>query len=384
MRVAQVIDALQASGGAERLQMLFAETVAGSEVELTVITLRRSDPKVVERLEALGARVVSFPARRFVSPSRALELLLFLRREGFDVVHTHLVRSTVLGVLAGRAAAIPTVATLHNTRPSQHLPESLRAAESLVLRHAANRVVAVGWETARVHRSRLRDRPITVIPNAVHAGCTLAAPDRERIRSELGVNRDELLVIAVGRLQPVKAFSDLLAAIGIVCAENLPVQLRIAGGGPLKSDLLAEIERRGLSPRAQLLGQRRDVDRLLAASDLYASSAASEGLSVAALEAMAAGLPVVATCVGDMPRIVDAQAGVLVAPRRPEELARALVRVLSDADLRRAMGEAGRSHVRRHHGVEAWSRQLLSLYAELAGRPAPQAGDDIAEARQCG
>ena len=116
MRIAQIIDALQVSGGAERLQLLFAETVAHSDVELTIITLRHNDPEMVDALERLGVRVVSFPSRRFLSPARAVALLRFLRRESFDVVHTHLVRSTVLGVLAGRAAAIPTVATLHNTR----------------------------------------------------------------------------------------------------------------------------------------------------------------------------------------------------------------------------------------------------------------------------
>ena len=109
----------------------------------------------------------------------------------------------MLGVLMGRVAAIPTVVTLHNTGPNQSLPEALHTVESLVLRHAAHRVVAVGWETARVQSSRLRDRPITVIPNAVDAGCTLAPADRERIRSELGVLRDEVLVIAVGRPRPI-------------------------------------------------------------------------------------------------------------------------------------------------------------------------------------
>lgn len=384
MRIAQIIDALQMSGGAERLQLLFAETVADAGVELTVITLRRNDPEMVAALEALGVRVVSFPSRRFLSPARAVALLRFLRRESFDVVHTHLVRSTVLGVLAGRAAAIPTVATVHNTRPNRRLPEVLRTADDLVLRHAADRVVAVGWETARVQRARLRGRRVDVIPNGVDEGCTLTPAEREQVRSELGIERDELLVIAVGRLVPDKAFSDLLAAIEIVAAQGHRAQLRIAGRGPLEKALNAEIAARQLESRVRLLGLRRDVDRLLAASDVYASSAASEGLSIAALEAMAAGLPVVATRVGDMPRIVDGASGVLVPPGRPEELAHALIRVLSDADLRRAMGEVGRHRARLQHGVKAWSRQLLALYDELIGPRPVRAVMGGAEDRRCG
>jgi glycosyltransferase involved in cell wall biosynthesis len=367
MRVAQVIDSLRMSGGAERLQLLFAKAVAGSDVALTVITLRVSDPGMVSALEALGVRVVAFPAGSFLSPARALRLTRFLRRESFDVIHTHLVRATVLGILAGRAAAIPTVATLHNTRRNHRLPDALRVAEDLVLRHAADRVTAVGWETARVHRARLRGRRIDVIPNAVDAGCTLSDVERARIRRELGVGPDELLVIAVGRLHPQKAFSDLLHAIAILRAQGHPVQLRIAGVGPLEQSLRAEIESRQLGD-CVLLGLRDDVPRLLAASDVYASSAAWEGLPIATLEAMAAGLPVVATAVGDVTRIVDSETGILVPPGQPDELAGALAEVLSDARRRRAQGDAARRRARLHHAVEPWSGRLLELYEEMLGR----------------
>ena len=106
MRVVQIIDGLHSHGGAERLQILFAETAVDSDVELTVITLRESDPAVLKELESLGVRVISFPARRFWSPRRAIALLRFLRSEPFDVVHTHLVRATVLGVLADCLKAV--------------------------------------------------------------------------------------------------------------------------------------------------------------------------------------------------------------------------------------------------------------------------------------
>jgi glycosyltransferase involved in cell wall biosynthesis len=201
----------------------------------------------------------------------------------------------------------------------------------------------------------------------VEAGCTLSDAERARIRRELGVAPDELLVMAVGRLHPQKAFSDLLGAIAILRAQGHPVQLRIAGIGPLEQTLRAEIESRRLGDSV-LLGLRQDVPRLLAASDVYASSAAWEGLPIATLEAMAAGLPIVATAVGDVPRIVDSESGILVPPGRPDELACALAAVLSDAGLRRARGDAARRRAHQHHAVEPWSRQVLELYEELLGR----------------
>jgi L-malate glycosyltransferase len=377
MRVVQIIDGLHAFGGAERLQLLFAETVVDSNVQLTVVTLRQSDPAVVKQLESLGVRVLSFPARRFWSPRRAYQLLRFLRSEPFDVVHTHLVRATVLGVLLGRAAAISTVATLHNTRRNRRLRETLLLAENLVLRYAAHRVIAVGWETARVHRERLGGRSIDVIPNGVDAPFSLKPTERAQLRRELGVGPDELLVIAVGRLHPQKAFSDLLDAVDTVRAKGHPVQLRIAGVGPLESALQEQIASRDLGGHVRLLGLRRDVPQLLAASDVYASSAAWEGLPIAMLEAMAAGLPTVATAVGDVGRIVDDESGILVPPRSPDQLARALATILSDPDLRRAQGEVARRRVHLHHGARAWSRRVLALYEEMRGEQKPEEG------RQC-
>lgn len=383
MRVVQVIDSLRVAGGAERMQRLFAEAVSGLDVELTIVTLRESQPAAVAPFGSLGVRVVAFPSRGFLSPTRALRLLRFLRRGAFDVLHAHLVRATILGVLAGRAASIPTVATLHNTRSNRRLPDAIRIAEARVLRHVADRVVAVGWETARAHRERLGGRPIQVIPNAVAEVRRLSAAERAAARSELGVGADELLVIAVGRLHPQKAFGVLLRALQLVIEDGHPVQLRIAGTGRLEQPLRREVERLGLGERVRLLGLRDDVPRLLAASDVYASSAAWEGLPLATLEAMAAGLPIVATAVGDVTRVVDSASGILVPPGRPEALAQALSRLLRDPALRRASGAAARERVRVRHGTQAWARSLLALYEDLLPRTRSGASERLMRDRRC-
>ncbi len=376
MRLVQIIDSLRIGGGAERLQQSFARAVAGSGVEITVITLREGELRARQALEALEVRVVPFPARRFLSPARASRVLGFLRAERFDVAHTHLVRATVLGVPAARAAGIPTVTTLHNTRRNHRLPGALLGAEALVLRHWVDRVLAVGWETARAHQERLGGRAIDVIPNAVDEGCSLADGEREALRRELGVSSQQSLVLGVGRLHRQKDFPVLLRAVSQLVAEGRDVQLRIAGKGPAEAELREEIQRLDLGDRVRLLGLRHDVPRLLAACDVYASSAAWEGLPVATLEAMAAGCPIVATAVGDVERIVPPEAGALVPPGRPQELAGAIAGLLGDPERRRAQGRAARAHAQQHHGLEAWSRRLLAIYQELGAAPpagAPQA-----------
>ena len=369
MRVAQVIDSLRMSGGAERLQLLFAKAVAGSDVALTVITLRGSDPGMVSALEALGARVVSFPAGSFLSPARALRFTRFLRRESFDVIHTHLVRATVLGILAGRVAAIPTVATLHNTRRNSRLPDSLRVAEDLVLRHAADRVTAVGWETARVHRERLRGRRIDVIPNAVDAGCTLSDVERTRIRRELGVGPDELLVMAVGRLHPQKAFSDLLQRDRDPASAGLTRSSCGSQASDRSSKRFAtEIE----SQRPRRLRAARRAQRRAASARGERRLRELCGLGGTA-DRDARGDGGRASDRRDRRRRRDAHRrfrdrGFWCRPGGPTSSRRALAVVLSDGGRRRAQGDAARRRARLHHAVEPWSDRLLELYEEMLGR----------------
>jgi glycosyltransferase involved in cell wall biosynthesis len=377
----QIIDQLRPSGGAERLQAIFAEAVRGEDVELTVLTLHDNDPASVRELEALGARVVRFPSPRFLSPRRAWSLVRFLRAGRFDVVHTHLVRSTILGCVAARLAGIPSVASIHNTRRRKRKWGLLLEIEARVLQRITDRVLAVGWETARVHGLRL-GRPVEVIPNAVGRFTPPGEADRAAVRAALDVPPDAPLVLSVGRLHPQKGFPDLLSAFARVLEVHPDARLRIAGSGQLRGALEREIEGRGLTERVALLGLRRDVPRLLGAADVYASAAHWEGLPVATLEAMAAGLPVVATRVGDVPRAVAATAGVLVEPGDVEGLSAALVDLVGDPARRRRLGEAARAHVNAHFGREAWAQRLLAVYRDLAG-----AGVDLRapepETRRC-
>jgi glycosyltransferase involved in cell wall biosynthesis len=365
MRVAQLIDRVHTSGGAERLQRTFAETLDPLRVELSVVTLRPDQPEVVAWLRDHGVRVVSFPARRFGDLARARALLRFLRRERFDLIHTHLVRSTVLGGVLGRLTGTPVVTTLHNTEHNHKVGRVLRLGERWVLRNAVDHVIAVGWETARAHGDSLGSRSIEVIPNAVTGIPELSPAERESVRVELGVPVGAPLVLAVGRLVAQKAFSDLLCAFAALPASGRTPQLRIAGRGHLERALAHEIAERGLADRVALLGVRSDVARLMGAADVYVSSSHWEGMPVAMLEAMSSGLPVVATDVGDVARVLGEECGVLVPARDPAALARALDELLGDPARRERLGAAGRIRARSHFGAEAWGERHMALYASL-------------------
>ena len=174
-------------------------------------------------------------------------------------------------------------------------------------------------------------------------------------------------IIGIGRFAYPKDFTTLLEALARVRAHCRTV---LAGDGPALPAVAAAVQKDGLSERVELLGARADIAELLARSDVFVLSSSSEGFPVSILEAMAAGLPVVATDVGGVAEAVeDGETGLLVPPADSEALARALERLVSDADLRRRLGAAGRARALRLFDVPRYRTAYVELYCrELNGR----------------
>ena len=163
------------------------------------------------------------------------------------------------------------------------------------------------------------------------------------VRTELGLDDNAPVLISVGRLALEKDYGTLLQALapGQGVSEN--AKLILVGDGPQRGPLSKAMEESGLAGRVRMLGDRRDVRDLLAAADAFVLSSISEGVSKALLEALATGLPVVATSVGGTPEVVtDGVTGLLVPPSRPDLLGQALAAVLNDSHLAGRLGRAGR------------------------------------------
>lgn len=365
--IAQIIDTLKI-GGAQKLLVTMAEVLEQRrDARLTVVSLDNRDSPIRHQLHSLNVPILEMRGRnKLFDPWRVWHLTHFLRQEHFDVIHTHLTYANILGTLAGRLAGIPVATSLHNVRlhkqPYSHAKALL---ENAVLRYAAARVIAVGYVVAETYRKRLGGKRIEVIPNAVAASPPLPVAARLAIRARLVGDPERPLLIAVGRITPQKGFPDLLKALALLRPSRPSLALVIAGEGRHAGELKQQIVDLRLSENVFLLGLRDDVPDLLAASDIYVSAAHWEGLPVATLEAMAAGLPVVATGVGEVPHVVTAGTGTVVPPEDPAGLAQALASLLDSPARRQAMGMAARAHVLRHYEAGAWVQRLLRLYAEL-------------------
>jgi glycosyltransferase involved in cell wall biosynthesis len=326
---------------------------------------------LVEAAHAGGARFVPLRhVHRALHPLHDLlglfELIALIRHERPDIVHVNSSKAGVLGRLAAVLAGTPiTVFTVHGwafkaySGPAAAL---YRWADRLMARATMVTICVTETERAAGLAARTCDAARTaVIPNAIDTG---AVP-----RSQ--VTGEPPRIIMVGRLAWPKDPLTLVRALALL--PDQPFSALLVGDGPDRPVIEAEIRSLGLTSKVELTGARDDVADLLAGSDLFVLSSRSEGGPIAVLEAMAAGLPVVASDVGGIPELVeDAVTGLLVPAGDPGALAAALGRLLAEPRLRRELGTAGRRRARERFDVSAQRSAHLELYArELARHGAP-------------
>lgn len=328
MRVALVTTGL-GYGGAERIVQALAEDLEARGCSVLVVATTRGGP-IADALSARGIGVSVLGLRHAFDARVPLALARVMARHGTELVHSHLAVADLAVSMATRLGPkTARVCTVHN--PGVELSPAKAMAWRLALRRF-HRVLAVS--------EHVRDRlpaglPATVLhPSLVDR----LAPEtaREKARAALGLREHELVVMAVGRLVPIKGFDLLLRARGLITRTD--ARFLLIGSGPEREALAGG----GL----ELLGEREDAAELVAAADILVCPSRSEGFPQAPLHANAAGVPVVATAVGGQSEVVlDLVNGLLVGPDNPVALARALSRLLEDAALRRALGQRARDRI---------------------------------------
>jgi glycosyltransferase involved in cell wall biosynthesis len=279
-----------------------------------------------------------------------------------DLVHLHTSRATWLGGLAAKLAKVPAITTRRMDKPVKRGWRQRLIYDSLVERAVAiSPAVEAALREGGVPARKLSTIPSTVAPHASDPGA------RERIRRSMEVLDGSIVLLVLASLVHRKGIDVLLEAVAKLQDDDLAVW--IAGDGSERPALEERTERLGVSRRVRFLGRRGDPDDLLAACDVFVLPSRKEGLGVAALQAMAAGRPVIASRVGGL---AEAVVGPLVEPGDAEGLARAIDRLCRDPKLREELGSAGRTRVlERFHPsqmVAAYEKLYREVLAER-GRP---------------
>lgn len=353
------------------------------------------NPDIIEAVRDLEVPVF-VPPRRFQLDPRAIwHMAVWMRECQIDIIHSRGSPGNCWGGLAARLIGVPVkIAGEHGMI---NLPRELKWAIEPWIDRTSDRVIANSEATKLMlmHRFKLPPEKIQVIYDSVY----VSSPKRTvtDIRQELGLRADALLVGNVARLETLKDHFTLIEAARIIGQTRHDVQFLIVGGGILEAELNELIAQHNLQDQVKLLGWRRDVPDLLRILDVFVSTSISEPLGNALIEAMVAGLPVIAPAVDGIPEyVVDGETGLLldpVDPVRPPQtvgaepvpekvvikgaisaprsvsaaaLAHRIGGLLDDPDQRARLGQQAQQKLKTQFAIERYIQEIESLYLQLA------------------
>jgi glycosyltransferase involved in cell wall biosynthesis len=298
------------------------------------------------------------------------EVTTLLRESSCDILLCHGYKANIIGRIASNRAGIPAVAVSRGWTAEDRKVRLYEWLDRRAYRQMDHIVCVSDGQAAKVRRwCRVPSDRITVIRNS--ARLEGFAEPRPAARNELlgcfpdagGISH---IVLAAGRLSPEKGFFVLVEAAASLLGVDRSIGVVLFGEGPLRAGLEQRIADLGFRDRFVMPGFRPDLDRLIAAADIVVLPSFTEGLPNVALEASAAGVPVVATEVGGTPEVVaDGETGILVPPGEPTALAAKISELLRNPELRGRMGAAGRQRMRDHFTFEAQASAYSRLFLTL-------------------
>lgn len=338
-------------GGQERLLVEFARHANRRRFELTFVSLTGRG-RLAETIEAQGWPVLALEEPPGVRPRLFLRLARLFFRQSFDVVHSHDDKPLLYSSLAVKLAR---VRRLIHTQHHGLLPQMTPRQRRLVAwaGRLTQAFVCVSQDSARhMMETGLPARYLTTLWNGIDI-------HKYTYRGPLSGGP----ALTVARLSAEKDIANLLRAAARVTASVPLFRLEIAGDGPLRADLERLAAELHLTEQVRFLGEVRDIPALLAGARLFVLPSQTEGISLTILEAMADGLPVVATRVGGNPEVIEhGRTGLLVPARDPAALADGIVRIWSNAAEGQTMGQAGRQRVEAHFDIRTMVEHYERLY----------------------
>ncbi len=353
------VDPERGLAGGERQVLGLLARLAALGVRQTLAADARG--RLAPEAAALGVAVVPLRIRNHLDVLAARRLAGLLAQGAYDIVHFHTARAHAMAAFLGgsRAARVVTRRMDYRLRGGWYTRRLYnREVQAVVAISEGVRraLIASGVDPERIH----------VIPSGVEADAFAPSrAGRDAARTRYGVAADACLLVVVGALEARKGHATLLAALAELRDPRLAVVC--AGEGTLREALEREAESRGLAASVRFVGRVDDVAALLAAADVMVMPSHQEGLGVAALEAMAASLPVIASDVGGLPEAVrDGETGLVVPPGDAGALAAAIARLAGDRGLASALGSAGAARVRAHFTITGMADATLALYRRLA------------------
>jgi len=352
------------TGGPGGAETVFLDLASGLRIgNLASVATVGRDGWLAEQVRARGLSPVILEARGSLNFQYLRQLVALARRSDARVLVAHLFGAAIYSSLAGIIARIPVISVLHGQSDLAQ-KERFAALKRAVVTHGSSRIVFVSEPLRDDLQPRLKlpASKVAVIENGIDMR-KFDRADSHHLRNSLGMTSG-ILVGAIGNLRRAKDYPTLLRAARRVC--DVAPDTRFVIAGDIQGGLFAELERLraelGLTGEVQFLGLRSDIPEILAGIDLFVSSSDREGFSIALVEAMASGKPVLATRSGGPERIIDDErTGLLVPARDPEALAAGINRLIASPELRIRLADTARNAIRTRYS----SARMLESYAQL-------------------
>ncbi len=296
-----------------------------------------------------------------------IRLWKLLRREKPQVVEMFTHDSNMLVLPLAWLAGVPVRIPTHHGM-IDGFPRWRERIHTWMVNHLSHGIVAVSDLTMKkALEEGIQKDKISVIPNGI-VPITLNEADRSEVRKQMGAGENDVVLLSVGRLVYQKAHEYLVSALPAVLKESPNVKVGICGDGLLRADIEKQIQSLGLEKEIKLFGMQANVTKYLAAADVFVLPSRWEGLPIALLEAMSAGLPVIATRVEGVDEVVEEGVhGMLVQPESTEELVKAILQLSKDVAQRHQMGDAARLRVLERYTVDRMCERYLKLFEHSLG-----------------
>ena len=352
------------AGGAQTALYRLLKHADQTRIKPVAACFYNGDKLMANKIRQLGAPVVDLQMTTFWRIDALWRLYKLLRRERPSILHSCLFHANFLGRIVGQLARVPVIIT---SRRNVEIGGPWRERLKRWTVSLDDKIVAVcaAARQAEIERAGAPPEKVVTIYNGIEPN-DYTVNARQTIRREFDVPPSAKLLGTVGRMHPQKGHVYLLTALRRVRERFPDARLLVVGDGRLRAQLQSQVHEQQLEDGVTFTGVRSDIPEILSALDLFVLPSLWEGLPNVILEAMAAGLPVVATAVGGAPELVaDGQTGLLVPPAQAEALEQAIMQMLENPAQAKNMGQAGHERVLTHFSLAQTVAATTALYDEL-------------------
>jgi glycosyltransferase involved in cell wall biosynthesis len=321
---------------------------------------------LISKAAEAGYPAVHFQFKNPVQPRGIMRLIRYCRQNRIDIVQTHGLRADGVARWAARVGGVRAViSTIHSIDPWRRVPHVLldRATAPFVSLYVA---VCEAARQAAIKREKISPGSCAVVPIGVPPR-EIPREDRDAIRQELGLSHNAYPVVGVlANLRDMKGHRHIIAALPAILEKNPDVKFIFAGRDDSNGAIKAAAEQAGVAHAIHFLGFYQHPDRLFAAMDIFLLPSDWEGFPVSILEAMQAGVPVIATAVGGILEMIhNGVEGLLISPKAPAEIADAVNLLARDFALRATLVKAADAQYQSSYTLEAMSNKMTHLYRQV-------------------